>query len=107
MMKKATLAVLALALCAVAVGLAAPPPQVSGKVIAVEDGKVQLAIDGDKPAWLRKNAPVKLADGVGKVLEVSADDVTPVVVTIKTKLASTMKVGDVVTFEKGKSMAGC
>ena len=107
MMKKVSLAVLVLALCVVAVGLAAPPPQVSGKVVAVEDGKVKIAIDSEKPAWVTKNAPVKFADGVGKVLELSAEGVTPVVVTIKTKLASTMKVDDVVTFQKGKSMAGC
>jgi hypothetical protein len=107
MMKRMTLVLLVLVVCGVAAAVAAPPPQVSGKVVAVEDGQVKIALDGAAPAWVKKNAPVKFTNGVGKILEVSAEDVKPVVITVKTKLASTMKVDEVVTFEKGRSMAGC
>ncbi len=107
MIRQVTLVLLVVALCGVAAAIAAPAPQYSGKVVAVEEGTVKIAIQGEKPDWVRKNAGVKFANGVGKVIEVSAADATPVVMTVKTKLASTMKVDDVVTFEKGRSMAGC
>ncbi len=107
MNKRMTLVLLVLVVCGVAVAFAAPAAQTSGKVVAVDEGTVKIAVQGEKPAWIKKNAPVKFTNGVGKILEVSAADVTPVVITVKTKLAPTMKVGDAVTFEKGRSMAGC
>jgi hypothetical protein len=107
MMKRVTLVLLVALFCGAVAVLAAPPASVSGKIASVGDGQVQIAIDGDKPAWVKKNTPVKFTNGVGKILEVSAEDVTPVVITVKTKLAATLKVDDVVTFEKGRSMAGC
>ncbi len=107
MNKRMTLVLLLVVVCGVAAVLAAPAPQASGKVVAVGEGTVKIAVQGEKPAWIKKNAPVKFTDGVGKILEVSAEEVTPVVITVKTKLASTMKVDDVVTFQKGRSMAGC
>ena len=107
MMKRTVLVLLVLVACSVAVAVAAPPPQVAGKVVAVEDGQVKIAIDGAVPSWVKKNAPVKFTDGVGKIVEVSAEGAKPFVITVKTKLAETMKVDEVVTFEKGRSMAGC
>jgi len=50
---------------------------------------------------------VKFKVGVGKILEVSAEGVTPVVITVKTKKASEMKAGEAISFEKGKPMSGC
>jgi hypothetical protein len=79
----------------------------TGKVLSVDEGTVKIEIQGEKPSWVKKNAPVKFENAVGKVLEVSAEGVTPVVITVKSKAASSMKAGDAVSFEKGRSMAGC
>ncbi len=104
MLKRITFVVLVLAVCSFA--FAVEPP-VAGKITSVGDGKVTIALDAAKPAWIKKNAPVKFKDGVGKVLEVSPDGVSPVVITVKTKKAAQMNVGDAITFQKGKPMAGC
>ena len=82
-------------------------PQTRGKILAADAGSVRIAIEGEKPAWIVEGAPVKFKDGVGKVLEVSAEGVTPVVIKVKTKKAPEMKAGDAVTFEKGKAASGC
>jgi hypothetical protein len=100
------------ALLLVAFGLSAAvavaaSADVNAKVLAVDGGTVKLEIQGEKPAWVKKNAPVKFENAVGKVLEVSAEGVTPVVVTIKSKKASSMKEGETVSFKKGTSTAGC
>jgi biopolymer transport protein ExbD len=79
----------------------------TGKVLSVEENTLKIEIQGDKPEWVKKNAPVKFENAVGKVLEVSAEGVTPVVITIRSKKASSMKAGEAVSFEKGRSMAGC
>ncbi len=101
----AALILVVFGLCAGA-GMAADA-KVTGKVLSVEENSLKIEIQGDKPAWVKKNAPVKFENAVGKVLEVSAEGTTPVVVTVKSKKASSMKAGDTVTFEKGRSMAGC
>lgn len=107
MLKKLAMILLVLAVCGI--GLAADQPEgsVSGKITTVDQGKVTITLDGAKPDWVKKNAPVKFKEGVGKVLEVSADGVSPVVITVKTKKAAQMKTGDAITFQKGKAMAGC
>lgn len=79
----------------------------TGKVLSVEENTLKIEIEGEKPAWVKKNAPVKFENAVGKVLEVTAEGITPVVVTVRSKKASSMKAGETVTFEKGRSMAGC
>lgn len=101
MFRKATLILLVLAICSVAFA-AEPAATVSGKITAIGENSITVAVDGDLPAWVKKNAPVKFGAGMGKVL-----DVTDGVVTIKTKKASQMKSGDAITFQKGKAMAGC
>jgi D-serine deaminase-like pyridoxal phosphate-dependent protein len=82
-------------------------PTTNGKILAVNAGSVRIAIDGEKPSWIKEGAPVKFKDGVGKILEVSAEGVTPVVITVKTKKAPEMKVGEAISFEKGKAVSGC
>jgi hypothetical protein len=82
-------------------------PATKGKILTVDTGSVRIAIDGEKPSWIKEGAPVKFKDGVGKILEVSAEGVTPVVITVKTKKAPEMKAGEAISFEKGKSMSGC
>jgi hypothetical protein len=102
MVKKLAAVLLILAVCGVAL---AADNSVSGTVTTVGDNQVTITLTGEKPDWVKKNAPVKFANGVGKVLEVSAS--TPVVITVKTKKASDMKAGDAISFQKGKAMAGC
>jgi hypothetical protein len=82
-------------------------PATNGKILAVDAGSVRIAIEGEKPSWITVGAPVKFKDGVGKILEVSAEGVTPVVITVKTKKASEMKAGEAISFEKGKATSGC
>jgi hypothetical protein len=103
----ATAVALVVALALGAVSAFAAAPTTNGKVVSVEAGVVKIAIEGEKPAWVKKDAPVKFKDGVGKILEVSAEGTTPVVITVKTKKAASMKAGEAVPFEKGKPMAGC
>jgi hypothetical protein len=82
-------------------------PVTNGKILAIDGTSVKIAIDGEKPSWIREGAFVKFKEGVGKILEVSAEGVTPVVITVKTKKASELKAGEAISFEKGKSTAGC
>lgn len=89
-----------------AVALAADA-KLNGKVLSADEGSFKVEVQGEKPAWVKANAPVKFGGAVGKVLEVSAEGAAPVVVTIKSKKADTVKAGDAVAIEKGRSMAGC
>jgi len=106
MLKRMTLTLLvAVALVIAATVLASPATK--GKILATDATTVRISIEGEKPAWIVEGAPVKFTDGVGKVLEVSAEGVTPVVIKVKTKKAPEMKAGDAITFEKGKGASGC
>ena len=106
MLKKMTITFfVAVALVVAATAFSAPAT--NGKILSIDGSSVKIAIDGDKPSWIREGAPVKFKEGVGKILEVSAEGVTPVVITVKTKKASEMKAGEAISFEKGKSSAGC
>lgn len=107
MLKHMTRVLMVLAFLGFATARAAPPTQAAGKVVAVSDGSVQIAIEGAKPAWVKVNAPVKFDGGVGKVTGLSAEDAKPVVITVKTKAAAKLKAGDALTFDKGRSMSGC
>jgi len=106
MLKKLALILVVLALAAISLS-AETAKTTKGKVTAIGEGQITITIDGEKADWIKKSAPVKFADGNGKVLTVTADDVTPVVITVKTKLASKLKVGDEISFQKGKAMSGC
>ncbi|MGZ5380311.1 MAG: hypothetical protein ACXWEX_05400 [Thermoanaerobaculia bacterium] len=106
MLKRMTIALfVAVALVLAATVFAAPAT--NGKILSVDAGSVRIAIDGEKPSWITVGAPVKFKDGVGKILEVSAEGVTPVVIKVKTKKASEMKAGEAISFEKGKAVSGC
>ncbi len=107
MKKHVAFALFVLVALGVTAALAAPPAKSTGKIVAVGENEVQISLEGEKAAWIKKSAPVKFADGVGKILAITDEGVTPVVITVKTKLAPKMKVDDAVIFEKGKSMAGC
>jgi len=107
MMKHIALA-LVLVLAAFALASAADgPAMTNGKILAIDGNKVKIAIDGAKPDWVKKNAPVKFKVGTGKIVEVSEAKVTPVTITVTTVKASDMKVGETISFQKGVSMGGC
>ncbi len=106
MLKRMILTLLvAVALVVAATALSAPPTK--GKILSADAATVRIAIEGEKPPWIVEGAPVKFKEGVGKILEVSAEGVTPVVIKVKTKKAPEMKAGEPLTFEKGKATSGC
>ena len=117
MIKRMTFA-LGLGLLA-ALTLAAPPPPaadekaavpskaaLTGTIKSITGVKVEMTVEGEKPAWVKKGAGIKLPDikgGVGKIVDVTATSVV-----FNTKKASELKVGAKVNLEKGPpAPAGC
>ena len=99
-MPKRFLAAIAVAVLGAAVALAAP---MKGKVTAIDGKKVQIELAGEKAAWLKKGAPVKFKGGVGRVVEIK-----DAALTINSKNASKLKVGDAIELDKGPAdLAGC
>ena len=99
-MLKRLLVVVAVAVFAASVALAAP---MSGKVTAIDGKKVQIELTGEKAAWLKKGAPVKFKGGVGRVVEIK-----DAALTINTKNAEKLKVGEAIELDKGPAdLAGC
>lgn len=98
MIKRLSLALVMLVFVAVA-AFAAPA---TGKVAAINGKNVQITLSGEKEDWVKKNAPVKIKGGTGKITEVAGDKVT-----INTSKASELKVGDEVTFDKARVGGGC
>jgi len=107
MMKHMAVAVVLVLAAFALASAAAAPAMTNGKILSIDGNKVQIAIDGAKPDWIKKNAPVKFKVGNGKVVEVSELKVTPVTISVTTPKASDMKVGETISFQKGNSMAGC
>ena len=83
-----------------AVALAEP---MQGKVTAIDGKKVQIELTGEKAAWLKKGAPVKFKGGVGRVVEIK-----DAALTINSKNASKLTVGDEIELDKGPAtLEGC
>ena len=78
---------------------------VKGTVTSIDGQKVKITLVGEKADWVKKNAPVKIKAGIGKIVEVTGTK--EIVVTITTSKASELKVGDEVSIDKGKAMSGC
>jgi hypothetical protein len=102
-----------------AMALAAPPPPkadekaapakaapITGTVKSISGMKVEITTEGEKPAWVKKGAGIKLPDmqgAVGKIVDVTATSIV-----FNTKKASELKVGAKVNLEKGPpAPAGC
>jgi hypothetical protein len=99
MLKRLALAAVVLILGAVL----APAAPMAGKVTAIDGKKVQVELTGEKAAWLKKGAPVKFKGGVGRVVEVK-----DMLLTINSKNASKLKVGDAIELDKGPAdLTGC
>lgn len=94
---------LAAAVVAIGASLALAAPM-TGKVTAIDGKKVSIELgSAEKPAWLKKGAPVKFKGGVGRVVEVK-----DTLLTINSKSASKLAVGDELELEKGPAtLQGC
>lgn len=91
-----------LLITAVGATLALAEPM-KGKVVAIDANKVQVELVGEKAPWLKKGAPVKFKGGVGRILEIKDN-----VLTMNSKKASELKVGDEIELDKGPaSLQGC
>lgn len=87
----------------------AAPAASAGKVVAVDGTKIQITLQGDSAAWMKKGAVAKVTNEAGKVVE-SAGKVTEFTektLTITTRETPTVKVGDSVSVQKGRVMTGC
>ena len=87
------LSALAVVVLGATLALAAP---MKGKVTSIDGKKVQIELVGEKAAWVKKGAPVKWKGGVGRVTEIK-----DAVLTMNSKNAAKLKVGDEVELEKG------
>jgi predicted secreted protein len=99
MIKRFVVAAAAVVLSA-SLALAAP---VKAKVASIEGKKVQVELVGEKADWMKKGAPVKFKGGVGRIIEI-----TDTKVTMNSKNASKLTVGDEIELDKGPAtLEGC
>lgn len=99
MLKRVALVAVVLILGA-ALALAAP---MAGKVTAIDGKKVQVELVGEKADWMKKGAPVKFKGGVGRITEITDNKVT-----MNSKKADVLKVGDEIELDKGPAtLEGC
>jgi co-chaperonin GroES (HSP10) len=93
--------ILVLAVVAFAAGAAIAAP-ITGKVTSVKNNVVTLAVEGAMADWATKGATVKIKGGKGKIVDVGEKSVT-----ISTTKAPQMKVGETISFDKGRVATGC
>jgi hypothetical protein len=99
-MIKRLLASLGVVVLGAALALAAP---VKGKVTSIDGKKVQIELVGEKATWMKKGAPVKFKGGVGRISEIK-----DAVLTMNSKNAAKLKVGDAIELDKGPAdLSGC
>jgi hypothetical protein len=99
MIKRFVVAAAAVVLSA-ALAFAAP---VKAKVASIDGKKVQVELVGEKADWMKKGAPVKFKGGVGRII-----DITDNKVTMNSKNASKLTVGDEIELDKGPAtLEGC
>ena len=99
-MIKRFLSALAVVVLGATLALAAP---MKGKVTSIDGKKVQVELVGEKAAWLKKGAPVKWKGGVARVTEIK-----DAVLTMNSKNAAKLKVGDEIELDKGPAdLQGC
>jgi predicted secreted protein len=92
----------ALAAVAVSASLALADP-VKAKVTAIDGRKVTIELVDEKADWMKKGAPVKFKGGVGRIREIVEKTVT-----MNSKNASKLTVGDEIEVDKGPAtLEGC
>lgn len=102
-MIKRFLAALAVLVLGAAFALAAPAAPVKGKVTSIDGKKVQVELVGEKADWMKKGAPVKFKGGVGRIV-----DITDNKITMNSRKADVLKVGDAIDLDKGPAtLEGC
>jgi len=101
-MMKRCLTVVAAVLFGANLALAAAAP-VKVKVTSIEGKKVEVELVGETADWVKKGAPVKFKGGVGRII-----DITDNKVTMNSKKADVLKVGDEIELDKGPAtLEGC
>jgi hypothetical protein len=99
-MMKRFLTALAMVVLGATLALAAP---VKGKIASIDGKKVQVELVGEKADWMKKGAPVKFKGGVGRIV-----DITDNKITMNSKKAGQLKVGDEIELDKGPAtLEGC
>jgi opacity protein-like surface antigen len=99
-MIKRVLAVAAVLAFTATLAVAAP---VKAKVVSIEGKKVQVELVDAKADWMKKGAPVKFKGGVGRIR-----DIVEKAVTMNSKNADKLKVGDEIELDKGPAtLEGC
>jgi LysM repeat protein len=108
-MNKLTAFLAAFLALTLASAFAAAPAVTAGKILAVSGSKVQIAVDGKMPDWVKKGTVIKLADETGKTIEqaVKVTEISASGLTYTAKNASAAAAGKTVKFQKGKLMSGC
>lgn len=92
----------ALAAVAVSASLALAAP-VKAKVTAIDGRKVTIELVDEKADWMKKGASVKFKGGVGRIREIAEKTVT-----MNSRKADVLKVGDEIELEKGPAtLEGC
>jgi hypothetical protein len=92
-----------------ATAFAAQAATPTGKVVAVEGNKIQIVVQGEVTAWMKKGGVVKVSNEAGKIVE-SAAKVTEAAektLTLTTREDATVKVGDTISLQKGRVTSGC
>ena len=75
----------------------------NGTVVSVSGVRVEIKVDGEKPAWVKRGSGIKVKGGLGKIVDVSSASVA-----FNTKKASTIEVGEKLVVDKGTVVpAGC
>jgi hypothetical protein len=78
-------------------------PSLNGTVVSIKGVRVEVTVEGEKPAWVKKGSGIKVKGGLGKIVDVSADTVA-----FNTKKAPMLKVGEKLVVDKGTVVpAGC
>lgn len=76
---------------------------VKAMVTSLQDKTIVLKIDGQKAAWIKKGAMVK----INKKLSAKITEVTDTGVTVTSSQAGELKAGDAITFDKSLATSGC
>jgi predicted secreted protein len=99
-MIKHFLTAFAIVVLGAALALAAP---VKGKIASIDGKKVQVELVGEKADWMKKGAAVKFKGGVGRIVDIKDNTIT-----MNSKKAAELKVGDEIELDKGPAMLeGC
>lgn len=91
---------LTLMLAGAAMAMAAAP---RGAVVSVKENVIVIKIEGEKAAWIKKGATVKINNKInGKITEA-----TDAIISVTSKKAGELKAGEAITIDKSLAASGC